>query len=208
MKRRQYSHLFWATLLALVPLTAIAGGPFGIDHKLPYGAHGIWSRQYQLDLQNGVVAVEIAGSLWLGNDDRLGHVFWQTVDASILSGLVAGALKYSTGRARPYQSNDPNAWFRGTKFQSFPSGEVTLQASFVTPLIVNYFKEDPWIIALGALPIYDAIARLKSQAHWQSDVIAAGLIGTGIGYWATTWKVPLMVRILPDGVSVGVSKRF
>lgn len=207
MKSRHRSY-FWTILLALVPLTASAGGPFGIDHKLPYGAYGIWSRQYQQDLEIGVVAVEVAGSLWLGNDDRLGHVFWQTVDSSIISGLITGALKYSTGRARPYQSNDPNAWFKGTKFQSFPSGEVTLQSSFVTPFIVNYFKEDPWILALEALPIYDAIGRLKSQAHWQSDVIAAGMIGTGIGYWTTTWKVPLMVRILPGGVSVGISKRF
>jgi PAP2 superfamily len=204
----QYRSYFWAVLLALVPLSASAGGPLGIDHELPYGAYGIWSRSYQQDLEYSVVAVEVVGSLWLGNDDSLGHVFWQTADSSLISGLIAGALKYSTGRARPYQGDDPNAWFKGAKYQSFPSGEVTLQASFVTPLVVNYFKEDPWILALEALPIYDAIARLKSQAHWQSDVIAGGIIGTGIGYWTATWKVPLMVRILPGGVSVGISERF
>ena len=58
------------------------------------------------------------------------------------------------------------------------------------------------------LPVYDAIARLKSQAHWQSDVIAGWALGTGVGYWTSTWKTPLTVRILPGGVSIGLSKRF
>jgi undecaprenyl-diphosphatase len=37
----------------------------------------------------------------------------------------------------------------------------------------------------------DAIARLKSQAHWQTDVIAAWALGTGVDYWKTTRAVPL-----------------
>jgi len=48
---------------------------------------------------------------------------------------------------RPYQG----AKFKGGCCQSFPSGEVTLQAAFVTPLTVNYYKQDPWIWALAAL---------------------------------------------------------
>jgi undecaprenyl-diphosphatase len=122
--------------------------------------------------------------------------------------LAATALKYTFSRARPNQGHDPNLWFQGSCCQSFPSGEVTLQASFVTPFIINYAKQDPWIWSLAALPVYDAIARLKSQAHWQTDVIAGGLLGAGVGYWATTRNIPLSVQILPKGVSVGLSKRF
>ena len=87
-------------------------------------------------------------------------------------------MKYAFSRARPYQGNNPNAWFKGSGNQSFPSGEVTLQASFVTPFIANYGRQDPWIWALEALPVYDAFARLKSQAHWQTDVIAGWALGT------------------------------
>lgn len=202
----------WGLLLvcgALAPWRAYAGGGFlGIDHELALDERGIWKRSYQLDLQNGVIVTEIVGALWLGNDDDLGHTFWQTVDSSIISGAAATLLKRVTGRPRPDQGNDPNRWFRGSCCESFPSGEVTLQASFVTPFIANYARQNPWIWGLEVLPVYDAIARLKSQAHWQTDVVAGWMLGTGVGYWTSTWKTPLTVRILPGGVSIGLSKRF
>ena len=191
-------------LCALAP----AGASAGIDHELARDDRGIWSRGVQTDLQFGVIAAEIGGALWFGNDNELGHTLWQTLDSSIISGLAADAMKRAFSRARPNQGNDPNAWFKGSCCESFPSGEVTLQASFVTPIIVNYAKENPWIWSLEILPVYDAIARMKSQAHWQTDVIAGWALGTGIGYWTTRWKTPLTVRVLPGGISVGISKRF
>jgi undecaprenyl-diphosphatase len=195
-------------LFALAPCVACAGGPFGIDHEWSLDENGIWARKYQTSIEYGVIAVEISGALWFGNDNELGHTMWQTLDSSIISGLAADVLKRVTGRARPEQGNNPNAWFRGSCCESFPSGEVTLQASFVTPFIVNYARENPWIWGLEVLPVYDAIARLKSQAHWQSDVIAGYALGTGVGYWTSTWKTPLTVRVLPGGLSIGLSKRF
>lgn len=196
-------------LTLLVPNGAWAGGgPFGIDSELPLDTNGIWARKYQTGLENGVIAVEVAGALWFGNDDKMGHAFWQDIDSTVLSAAAVELLKNGFSRARPYQGDNPNAFFKGSCCQSFPSGEVTLQAAFVTPLIVDYYKETPWIWTLEALPVYDAIARLKSQAHWQSDVIVGGLIGTGFGYWMTRFKTPLSVQILPGGMSVGFSKKF
>jgi undecaprenyl-diphosphatase len=194
-------------ILALT-LAASPAAYAGFDHELPLDQNGIWGRNYQMGLEYGVVAVEVAGSLWFGNDDEIGHTFWQTVDSSVISGAAAAVMKYAFGRARPYQGNDPNAWFRGSSNQSFPSGEVTLQASFVTPFIANYWRDEPWIFALEALPAYDAVARLKSQAHWQTDVIAGWALGTAVGYWSTTRAVPLSVQVLPKGLTIGFSKRF
>ncbi|HEY0746436.1 MAG TPA: phosphatase PAP2 family protein [Steroidobacteraceae bacterium] len=192
----------------LFPASCFAGGgPLGIDSELSLDTNGIWARKYQTALENGVIAAEVAGALWFGNDNPLGHTFWQSIDASVISGLGAEALKYSFSRPRPYQGT-ANQWFKGRCCQSFPSGEVTLQASFVTPFIVSYARENPWVWSLELLPVYDAIARLKSQAHWQTDVIAGGILGTGIGYWATTRAVPLSVQVLPRGLSVGFKKRF
>ena len=49
---------------------------------------------------------------------------------------------------------------------------------------------------------------MKSQGHWQSNVLTGWLIGTAIGYWASQRKIPLLVEVLPRGVSVGFYKRF
>ena len=215
MRHRTLSCLRWLPALAVLACALVvpkvasaAGGPFGIDHEWALDEKGIWSRSAQNALEISVLATEGVGALWLGNDDPLGHTFWQTIDSSLMSGIVAQGMKYAFSRARPYQGNDPNLWFQGSCCKSFPSGEVTLQASFVAPFIVNYAPEHPWIWALEVLPIYDAIARMKSQAHWQSDVLVGWVIGSSFGYLSTTYKTPLVVRVLPRGMTIGISKHF
>jgi membrane-associated phospholipid phosphatase len=180
----------------------------GIDHVVPLDQSGIWARKYQTALEYGVIATGLGGALWLGNNDELGHTMWQTVDSMVVSSVAVELLKVSFSRARPSQGGDPNKWFQGSCCESFPSGEVTLQASFVTPFIKNYAHDYPWVWALELLPLYDSIARVKSQAHWQTDVIAGWALGAGVGYWATTRSTPISVQILPRGVSVGFYKRF
>jgi len=195
--------------VALGVSTAHAGGgPLGIDHVLPLDQSGIWGRNYQLALMYGVVAVEVGGALWLGNDDELGHTFWQTIDSSTISVVTAGAMQIAFSRARPDSGKGPDAWFQGSGNHSFPSGEVALQASFVTPIIVNHAGEHPWVWALEILPAYDAVARMKSQAHWQTDVLAGWALGTAVGYFSTKRETPIFVQILPHGLTVGFSKRF
>jgi membrane-associated phospholipid phosphatase len=199
---------WWVKPLVLVLLFAGHSALAGFDHELALDQSGIWARNYQTGLEYGVIAVEVAGALWFGNDDELGHTFWQTIDSSVISGVGAAVLKRTVGRARPSQGDNPNQWFKGSCCESFPSGEVTLQASFVTPFIANYARQNPWVWTLEALPLYDAVARLKSQAHWQTDVIAGWALGTAVGYWTTTRTTPFSVQILPRGVSVGFYKRF
>jgi undecaprenyl-diphosphatase len=195
-------------LLILVPAIARAGsGPFGIDYELGRGDTGIFSRNAQLGLEYGSVAFIAAGALILGNDNQLGHTFWQSADSAVFAGLSAQVLKYAFRRARPIQGDNPNAWFQSGG-QSFPSGEVTLQAAWVTPFILDNYQQHPWIWSLELLPMWDGYARMKSQAHWQSDVIASWLLGSGFGYWAAHREIPLLVEILPGGISVGFYKRF
>ena len=183
-------------------------GPFGIDYRLTrQDNNGILSRSNQLGLEYGTVAFEAAGALVLGNHKGLGHVFWQAADSSVFAGFAADALKYAFRRARPFQGKGPNAFFDGMS-QSFPSGEVTLQASFVTPFILHYRHRYPWIWAAELLPIYDAYGRMRSQGHWQSDVLAGWILGSAFGYWASQRKIPLLVEILPRGAAVGFVKDF
>ena len=198
----------WMASLLVPPCALAGGGPLGIDHEWARDDTGIWSRHIQTGLEDGAVALTVAGALWLGNDEPLGHTLWQSADALAVSSISAQLLKYAFSRARPTQGNDPNRWFQGHGYQSFPSGEVTVQAAFVMPFIVDYAHDHPWVWALELLPIYDGIARLKSQAHWQTDVLAGWALGSGVGYWAARRETPLFVQILPHGITVGIVKHF
>ena len=49
---------------------------------------------------------------------------------------------------------------------------------------------------------------MKSQAHWQTDVLASFAIGTGIGWYAHDHELPISVKLLPRGITIGVHTRF
>jgi PAP2 superfamily len=197
-------NLLSAVLLQMVSLETDAG----LDHKVTPTDSGIWARHYTQVLQYGVIATEIGGAVWLGGESELGLTFWQTIDSSAFSGVTAQLMKWGFGRKRPSQTDSPNEWFKGTQYQSFPSGEVTLQASFVTPFIVHYADRQPWVWALEILPAYDAVARVKQGSHWQTDVIAGWALGSAFGYFEAKNKSPLFLSIMPHSVLVGVHSNF
>jgi undecaprenyl-diphosphatase len=125
-----------------------------------------------------------------------------------LSAVVAQGGKLVFQRKRPSQSSDPNEFFKGTQYQSFPSGEVSAISGAVTPFVVEYGRDYPAVYALEVLPLYDAIARVKVHAHWQSDVLVGWGIGTAAGVWAARRDSPLILSWLPGGVQVGFVHRF
>lgn len=49
---------------------------------------------------------------------------------------------------------------------------------------------------------------MKSQAHWQTDVLAGWALGTLICYYAHSRDNPLILTILPNGFMVGIKKTF
>ena len=184
------------------------GGPFGIDHELSFDNSGIWKRSDQLFVQDFLIVGEIAAALWEGGDSRLGKTFWQAIDSSALAGISAQGMKYAFGRARPSQGNNPNAWFKGSQYQSFPSGEVAAVSSIVQPFVFEYHADSPAVYALELLPIYDSVARMKSQAHWQSDVIAGYALGGLTAYYAHNRDNPFFLGLLPHGFYAGFKKDF
>jgi undecaprenyl-diphosphatase len=184
---------------------AIAGG---FDHVVTFDNSGIWHRGNQQALLDTLVVGEIAGALWLGGEDRLGRTFWQAIDSSALGAASAEAMKRVFTRARPDQTTDPHEWFSGRGHYSFPSGEVTTVTAIVTPFMFEYGHDHPAVYALGLLPAYDAIARVKSRAHWQTDVLASVALGSLTGYLAHRRDNPFILGVLPQGFMVGVHARF
>ena len=201
---------FVAATLALFTLgTAHAGGGFlGIDHRLNYDNSGIWKRRNQLVLQDVTPLIVLAGALWEGDDTRFGHASWQALDSMLIGSVAAAGMKLAFSRSRPSQTDDPNQWFKGHGHNSFPSGEVMEITTAVTPFILEYGAEHPAVYALELLPLYDAAARVKVRAHWQSDVLASFLIGSAIGAYAHSRSSSLTVGVLPRGVTIGWKKSF
>jgi hypothetical protein len=50
------------SILCLLLLTLASNQAYaGFDHELPLDQNGIWARSYQTGLENGVIALEVAG---------------------------------------------------------------------------------------------------------------------------------------------------
>lgn len=207
--RRASFFTFSLTLLGLLYTEyAHAGGPLGIDHRLSYDNSGIWKRSNQNALLDLMVGAEIAGGLWEGGEDRIGKTLWQAIDATAISAVSTEGMKLIFTRERPAQINDPNQWFKGGSNASFPSGEVSAVAAVVTPFVLEYGRDNPAVWALEALPVYDAVARMKVQAHWQTDVLAGFAVGTYAGYYAHSRDNPIILNVLPHGFMVGIRKQW
>ena len=187
---------------------AQSGGFLGIDHKLPLDNSGIWSRDTQKAVELGSAGLLVLGALYEGSDSKLGKTYWQSIDAMVSADLTATLAKSVFKRQRPIDGNNPNAFYNNPNDKSFPSGEVTHITAIVTPFILNFKDENPMVWGLAALPAYVGMARLKSQAHWQTDVLAGLALGSGMGYLAINRSNPLSLALLPSGVSVGFKKNF
>lgn len=207
MKARQMVLTIALAAIGSDGVALAGGGPLGIDHKLAYDDAGIWRRSNQTALAGILVGGELLGALWEGGDSRLGKTFYQSIDATVMGQASSELLKRAFTRLRPTQTDDPNEWF-SHRGRSFPSGEVTLAASVVTPFVLEYGAEHPAAYALELVPLYDAVGRLKVHAHWQSDVLAGWVLGTAVGYYAHQRDQSFTVGLLPRGVTVGWRTRF
>ncbi len=205
---RRFRRIAVACLLsASIPAAAAGSGPLGIDHRWSDDDSGIWKRSNQNILRYGGLIADFGFALWEGGESRLGRTAWQSVDSVALSGLAAEGTKRVFGRERPRDTNDPNQWFKSGN-RSFPSGEVAETTAIVTPYVLEYHRDYPAVWALELLPAYDAIARMKVQAHWQTDVLAGFAIGTATGYYASGRDNPLILRIMPHAIVIGLKKQF
>ena len=186
-----------------------ADGPLGIDHRLNKDDEGgAWSREAQKVIFFGLIGTSVGGALVEGTETRLGLALWRSAEAGGVALGAVTALKAVFDRRRPSQGNDPDAWFEGSSFKSFPSAEAALATAVVTPLILEYARDQPAVWALAAIPTYVGIARLKSQAHWQTDVLASVAVGVASGYLVSLPDRPLTLTLLRDGVFVGLRHRW
>ena len=113
------------------------------------------------------------------------------------------------GRSRPYEGKGAFDFeLFSNRNSSFPSGHATTAWALTMPFIIYY----PGVISfgLGVLASGTALARLKRQQHWVTDVLAGSFLGGATGYWLAKkhlGELPrfaenVQARVGPTGFSV------
>jgi membrane-associated phospholipid phosphatase len=199
-----------ALLVALVP-TSQAGTCFGsrIDRVVSYDDSGVWNADVYRNLYYTLALAGVGGALWEGSESRFGKTLWQGIDAQIAAALASGVAKATFTRVRPINSGgDSCLWFEGGANYSFPSNEAAMAVALVGPVVSEYASQYPAAYGLLALPLYIGVARIKNQAHWQSDVLAGWAIG-GLSSWlAGSLDTPITIQLLPGGFALGFKTQF
>jgi undecaprenyl-diphosphatase len=208
MKRGVSSAAFAVCLATLASSSFASCGWSRIDRQWNYDASGVWNPNAYRTLMATLAVADIGGALWEGSDSRLGKALWQGIDSAVISSVAEAAGKRIFTRARPGSGSDPCMWFKGGSNYSFPSGEAAVAAGLVAPLVFEYAHDNPIAYSLLLLPAYVGVARIKNQAHWQSDVIAGWAVGGISGWYSHTRDTPFSVMILPRGITVGFRKQF
>jgi len=175
-----------------------------LDHKVHNDDSGFWGIHDEVAIASAIGIVGLA--LYEGTQSRLGKTTWQSLDAGVLSQLLATLAKESTGRKRPKDAQSPYEWGEGGK--SFFSGHTAGMTALVTPYVLEYQKDTPWIHLLWLLPLHQMVGRVKAQEHWQSDVLAGAIAGFASGYYASKRDYPFLLYFDRDKIFTGLKYRF
>ena len=168
-------------------------------------------------------AVITVGGFYLAGvmgNETAAEVAQDALAASIIaSGMITPAIKLVTGRARP-RENAGIASFHPLNLayssnSSFPSGHTT-EAFALASVIANHYEETWWATcAAYSIATLVGVARSYHDAHFASDVLAGGLIGTMVGKSVVTRnkalrarKLALLPEIAPGLVGVRLTSNF
>lgn len=131
------------------------------------------------------LAVPALGALWaagrLADRPALSRSAVRMGGGLLAAGVANGALKYSLGRERPSDTDDPHRlrpFNRENQWQAFPSGHATVAFSLATG--VSHEARSPVVTVLaytGAGLV--AWSRVYDDKHWTSDVVGGALLGVG-----------------------------
>ncbi|GIV55005.1 MAG: hypothetical protein KatS3mg039_1523 [Candidatus Kapaibacterium sp.] len=125
----------------------------------------------------------VAGGAAAGSDHTV-TTGRQMLEALAVAGAVTTALKYAIGRARPFRDRGDGYLlpFRWDDAQwSLPSGHATVAGTIAG---VTWARSRCWLLrsAATALALVVGGARIYSDKHWTSDVLAGTTIGIATGY--------------------------
>ena len=143
-----------------------------------------------------------AALLWLGgrvlDRKRISLLGFRGAEAIAISSGISALVKGFAGRTRPFVApGEPWHWtFSGgwtdAHFGSMPSGHTTATVAFAAAI---YLTSARWrqpargamIVSAISAALLVAFARMYTNQHWFSDILAAATIGVATGFLVKRW---------------------
>jgi membrane-associated phospholipid phosphatase len=173
-------------------------------HNSPYY---LSPNQDNYDLQDAAPALILLGGTWgaaLLTGNRYAHdEAWAMLEATAFGSLTTVTLKYAAGREGPYQTTDPNLWFKGGS--SFPSLHATFAFAVGTVMAESGSDDYRWLRrVLGyGVGVFTCYERVKHNQHWVSDTVAGAAIGAAAARFSMSRRYPQEQNTYADGSSPG-----
>lgn len=133
----------------------------------------------------GVPAGMAAAGL-INRDKELFRNACATAIATIVSGGITEAMKYTINRDRPFKTYPDIIQKSKAGSPSFPSGHTSSAFATATSLSLTYPK---WYVIVPSYLYAGTVAysRMDLGVHYPSDVLAGAIIGSGSAY--LTYKI-------------------
>ena len=168
----------------LVPSGGITAGLIATDRDTSlHISNGLHTQNRYVSLSNYGIAALAGGTgalyLWghFTDNDHAREAGVLAGEAAVDSLAITEAVKYATGRNRPFQGDHNGEFWSGG--DSFPSDHAAVAWAAASVLSHEYPGPLPKLLAYGAAAAISA-ARVEGKQHFTSDV----LVGSAIG-WLT-----------------------
>jgi membrane-associated phospholipid phosphatase len=150
----------------------------------------------------GSGVIWLAAILWLGGRAlKLGRVSLlglRGAEAIAVASAINGIVKGLAGRVRPFVTpGEPWHWnfshgWTDAHYASMPSGHTLAAMAFAAAVSVASTRLAPWervavIAATFAAALLVAFARMYTNQHWFSDVLAGAALGSATGFLLIRW---------------------
>lgn len=141
-----------------------------LSRDKPLGSHSKWGDIVGQMIPNISYAASMYGLRYLTGGEKYARRANLMLRATLQSGLVATAFKYSVREGRPYNADERN---------SFPSGHTTTTFAFASAVAMEH--EWYWGAAAYALATFVGVSRVNDHQHYLHDVLAGATIGISYG---------------------------